>query len=147
MKPVSGWKIFSPVNVFQKCFNRRQIMKIFEANRTYADIVLSILNTMLDDNDDVIFEKHDYINGREHGYALELTFNKRYIYGDERIWIAFSENRNSDDTVVYDDVGEWNGKITEKSWQDASYFKYGDFYKCAEYIYNLMKLAVKNTSK
>lgn len=122
-------------------------MKIFESNRTYADIVLSILNTMLDDNDDVIFEKHDYTNGREHGYALELTFNKRYVDVDKRIWIAFSENRNSDDIVVYDDVGYWNGNITEKSWQDASYFKYGDFYKCAEYIYNLMKQAVKDTSK
>lgn len=122
-------------------------MKIIEANRAHADIVLNILSTMLDDNDNVIFEKHDYTNGREHGYALELIFNERYIDYDKRVWIAFSENRNSDDTVVYNDVGEWNGKITEKSWQDASYFKYGDFYKCAEYIYNLMKDVVADTSK
>lgn len=125
-------------------------MKIFEANRKHADIVLNILSTMLDvldDEDDVKFEKHDYTNGREHGYALELVYSKGYVDCDKRVWIAFSENRNSDDTVVYNDVGEWNGKITEKSWQDASYFKYGDFYKCAEYIYNLMKYVVADTSK
>jgi len=126
-------------------------MKIYETDRKQADAVLSILNLIIDDKEteEAEFLKDFYSNGRENGYILQLSYinNKYLIDEDKRIWIAFSENRNSDETVVYVDKGTWNGRLTEKSYQEAKYFKFHELFKCAEYIKNTMKHAVINAQK
>lgn len=77
-------------------------------NRHYANVVLEHvkdgLNNMLGDEPFYENSKLDYVsiqsyqNGRENGYALSGS-----IYSDinSNFWIAFAENRNSDDIVVY----------------------------------------------
>lgn len=126
-------------------------MKIYETDRKQADAVLAILNLIIDDSETngAEFLKDFYSNGRENGYILQLTYvNGKYLFDeDKRIWIAFSENRNSDETVIYVDKGTWNGRLTEKSYQERKYFKFSDIYKCAEYIKKTMKQAVINAQK
>lgn len=58
-----------------------------------------------------------YSNGREQGYTLTLW------QGDGRSvrWL-FSENRNSDDTVVYFGTGLMEG-LTEEEWKTKAFFK------------------------
>lgn len=78
-------------------------------SRHYANVVLEHirdgLNGMLGDEPFYENSKLDYAciqsyqNGRENGYALSGS-----IYSDvnsSHFWIAFAENRNSDDIVVY----------------------------------------------
>lgn len=124
---------------------------ISETNRKQADAVLAILTLLMNDyrleRIDAEFRKDFYSNGREQGYVIELIrYKDRYLFKD-RMWIAFSENRNSDSTVVYTDNGEWEYEITEKSYKNAKYFDFGKFYQCAEYIKKLMLDAVGKIEK
>ena len=91
------------------------------------------------------FELDFYNNGRERGYVLQLKYVDSDFIFDSSVsrWIAFSENRNSDDTVVYTDCGYWNGEITEKSWKEAKYFSYKNFIECADYIIKLMEESIE----
>jgi hypothetical protein len=128
-------------------------MKIYETNRKQADAVFAILNLIIDDcnaeTKEAEFLKDYYANGRENGYVLQLTYiNGHYLFDDKkRVWIAFAENRNSDETVVYLDFGTWNGELTDKSYNEAKYFKFSELYKCAEYIKKQMVQAVKHATK
>ena len=121
-------------------------MYITQVERKQADIILSILKQQIDDQRDVEFELKTYDNGREHGYVLQLYSVNDYFVIDEKAtsWIAFSENRNSDSTVVYTDIGMYKGRLTDKSYETRKLFNYDDFLSCTDYIIELMKQAHKN---
>ena len=69
-----------------------------------------------------------YQNGREQGYSIVI-----YNTGFFNKMIAFSENRNSDDIVVY--VGEYSFQsISDKAYNNAKYFKWDDIIGAANYI-------------
>jgi len=69
-----------------------------------------------------------YKNGRENGFALSKGGNK----------VAFSENRNSDDIVVYTGTTtdfEMGGNIpSEESYRNKKYFGPDDAKKAAQFI-------------
>ena len=120
-------------------------MRIYEVDRTNADIVLALIKRRMDEDNNAEFELDFYNNGRERGYVLKLRYvdNSFVFDNDVSRWIAFSENRNSDSTVVYTDCGYWNEEITEKSWKEAVYFNYSDFIKASDYIIGLMEESVE----
>ena len=120
-------------------------MRIYEVDRTNADIVLALIKRRMDEDNNAEFELDFYNNGRERGYVLKLRYvdNSFVFDNDVSRWIAFSENRNSDSTVVYTDCGFWDDEITEKSWKEATYFNYSDFIKASDYIVKLMEESVE----
>ena len=79
-----------------------------------------------------------YTNCREQGFNV-----KEYIYaGGNRMYrtASFSENRNSDNIVVYcgvnSDFDTNTGIPNEETWRNAQYFGAGEYDKAAEYVYN-----------
>lgn len=115
-------------------------MRIIDIDRKQADVILSLLNRMIDVyvDSDAVFEKDTFDNGREHGYIIYLVFlNGTFVESKDRFYIAFAENRSSDDTVVYYGHGSLclsNRKL----------FAYEDFILVAEYIKSLM---IRNIEK
>jgi hypothetical protein len=72
-------------------------------------------------------------NGREQGYRI-----MHYKGVGMSRTIAFSENRNSDDIVVYSSDDYEQGDYSEKFWQSARYFRYDNYIGAKEYIYSIM---------
>jgi len=74
-----------------------------------------------------------YVNCREQGFSLQKSFD-----GLKGKKVAFSENRNSDDIVVYTgDKGEFEFNTNvpnERAWQDRNLFKYNDYLGAAKFI-------------
>lgn len=108
-------------------------MKFYD-KRKMANKVLYLLKKelkKLPDQITVIIES--YQNGREQGIAIVVTdFNKL-----DSLWIAFSENRNSDDIVVYFDKNNPMQSVSDKAYKAAKYFRTaGD---AAEYIIGLVE--------
>lgn len=118
-------------------------MKITETERTSARIVLELVKSKIDDSNTSEFRLDVYNNGRERGYVLILNYVDNIFEFDKSFWVAFSEYRSSDSTVVYTDNTYWDNEITEKSYQNAEFFKYQNFIKAADYIVDLMEQAVK----
>ena len=77
-----------------------------------------------------------YANGREQGYHL----HKWDSYPGRKV--SFSENRNSDDIVIY--FGDIKGftidnKPTEKTWKEnRKFFKYNEIYNAAKWIVDFL---------
>lgn len=120
-------------------------MRIYEVDRTNADIVLALIKRRMDEDTSAEFEMDVYNNGRERGYVLKLRYvdNSFVFDNDVSRWIAFSEYRNSDSTVVYTDCGYWNERLTEKSYENKVFFNYSDFIKASDYIVKLMEESVE----
>jgi hypothetical protein len=74
-------------------------------------------------------------NGREQGYRI-----MHYVGNGMTKTIAFSENRNSDDIVVYssNDFEDSNGGYSEAFWDSARYFRYDNYVGAVDYIYSIM---------
>jgi hypothetical protein len=76
-----------------------------------------------------------YQNCREQGFIIG---NLGDINGDKPkyTWVAFSENRSSDDIVVYPSTGKesmpFEG-ITETAYKRANYFRYDDYEGAADF--------------
>ncbi len=82
-----------------------------------------------------------YVNGRERGYIIK-TF---------KFAVAFAENRNSDDIVIYHGkVGDFtlNGSLqNDKIYESAVYFRYNEVDLAASVIASEVLFAVKEESK
>jgi len=125
--------------------------------RHYANVVLEHikdgLNGMLEDEPFYENSKLDYAciqsyqNGRENGYAI-----CGHVYSDVHFWIAFAENRNSDDIVVYfanydPCQGLGNEKGGDKIHKHRLFFNgAGMFEEAARYILSAIK-AMKEGKK
>lgn len=119
-------------------------MIITETNsRTQAKIVLEIIKRKLNEENDAEFIVDTYNNGRERGYVLKLYSVDREWCCHTNFWVAFSEYRNSDSVVVYTDNDYWVDEITEKSYNEANFFGYGNWIECADYIVKLMENAME----
>lgn len=80
-------------------------------------------------------------NCREQGYVLLC-----YSQGLDSFYIAFTENRNSDDIVVYcykNVAFPSNLPATDADWQDKQYFRYDDVEGAARYIIKRAKEFLK----
>lgn len=98
-----------------------------------ADAVLAIVEGLAFEIDLTL---EPYQNGREHGWALH-----NYRTGNK---VAFSENRNSDDIVVYlgkcvDFAFAGNVPSDKVYHKGAYYFSYDAHYKAAERIVKYLK--------
>lgn len=128
--------------------------------RHYANVVLEHikdgLNNMLGDDPFYENSKLDYIsiqsyqNGRENGYSLcGSVFDGN---GYNRFWIAFAENRNSDDIVIYfADYDPCQGLGSESGgdiiYKNRLFFNgAGKFEEAAKYILSAIK-AMKEGKK
>ena len=71
-----------------------------------------------------------YLNGREQGFAITSLLNQKKV-----VW---SENRNSDDFVVYADKSyafSMQGNTpTEEIWEKRKYFAYDEYLAVAKYV-------------
>lgn len=114
--------------------------------RNLADAVLAYVKELsgaplLTDVECVI---EPYINGREYGHVLKLVkAGKEYIFNDNALWIAFAENRNSDNIVVYFEESIWLGEITDKSYENRTMFSFYEAAKAAEHIVSILSNKVK----
>ena len=74
-------------------------------------------------------------NCREQGFVI-IVWNKK-----EALRIAFSENRNSDDIVIY--TYRKNSGISnlpaQEEWENSKYFGWGKYTDATEYIFQLIK--------
>lgn len=116
-------------------------MKLEKRQRRLADAVLSYLEIMCNaQHEDVECTVNSYINGREYGYTITLAHvGDRYIFSKDALWVAFSENRNSDHIVVYTDETLWDDEITEKSYENRKLFEFSEAYEAAKYVYSLIE--------
>jgi hypothetical protein len=100
-------------------------------NLTVATALLAVVESIISEDDQKGWWLECYSNGREQGYCLHSY----------RRQISFSENRNSDDIVVY--VGymfnmQGNGP-TDEAYKNRRLFNYNDYYKAAGYIVEAMQ--------
>ena len=100
-----------------------------------AQIVLDILDEALANDD----EKMDcylqmYCNGREQGYTV---FN-----WDNNVMVSFSENRNSDQIVVY--VGPCNplDTLSLEQFKNAKYFECNAYPEAANWVYQCLRTKI-----
>lgn len=95
-----------------------------------AEKVLKILKKILPDkNDGICYQP--FQNGREHGFSV-LNLNTRKQ-------ASFSENRNSDEIVVYYGVAYEtfdinNLPMTEEDWKNKKYFEPEEYEEAANFI-------------
>ena len=125
-------------------------MNIKTEDRHLADAVLAIIKNYEDNNDDdTDLLLHEYDNGREHGYVLELQRfeSLSWLDTDKRMWVAFSEYRRSDDIVVYHDKGTFDGHLTDFSYDAKTFFKYNEIFDAANYIRSLFRCYVLTALK
>lgn len=90
-------------------------------------------NTLLD------FSVQCFDNCREQGYVLK-------IYGlSDTLNIAFSENRNSDEIVIYcyKKTKFPSNLPDENCWDDKKYFSYDKYFEAGEYILKRIKEQIK----
>jgi len=101
-----------------------------------ANTILDILEG-LDGNHILDVYLSGYQNGRESGYALKQFCSK----GDKQV--AFAENRNSDDTVVYFgktlDFNFSDNVPSEKVYKKAVYFRFDKVQDAAEAIFEYLR--------
>ncbi len=59
---------------------------------------------------------YPYLNGRERGWTLSIHIDLPVL--------TFSENRNSDDVVVYEDAewSVWTPSLHDEAWENRRYF-------------------------
>lgn len=96
-----------------------------------ADAIFALLQTF-EINGNLWIECFD--NCREQGYVIKGI-------GLNDMNIAFTENRNSDNLVVYvyRQTKFPSNLPDENEWNDKKYFSYNEQYKCAEYIVERIK--------
>ena len=114
-------------------------MKFIETKSAQAIALLAVIKAMfenLDSNTEVFIK--DFNNCREQGYVLELKYvDGKYLFSeDTKIWVAFAENRNSDDIVVYYNDNSYED-LQSVDWDKKEYFRYGQFTQAADYIKSL----------
>ena len=119
-------------------------MKIVNTCNSQAQAVLAALEALSEDNADGIeVSVKQFDNCREQGYVVELdSYQDTYVVGEQKHWFAFAEHRNSDDIVVYDNVGPYRG-LDSVDWSRCKQFRYGCFTEAATYIYEGIKSNVR----
>lgn len=105
-------------------------MKLYTRNDTAARKVLTFVRKLAKrSKDDSYVEIQVYANCREQGFALASC--------DARM-VAFSENRNSDDIVVYAGSRKhfaFNTNIpSDEVWENRKFFRYNEHEKAAKFI-------------
>lgn len=78
-----------------------------------------------------------YQNGREQGLAIN-SFIPDVQEGTGHRYASFSENRNSNDIVVYTSKINPMQSITEEMYKSAKYFSSNEIQKAAEYIHTFL---------
>lgn len=82
-----------------------------------------------------------YANGRENGYQIHVTVfdgNKPTAPQLVDTCVMFSENRNSDDIVVYKQNPYSGGIPTDEAYANKKQFICTDVRKAANYIFNTL---------
>ena len=113
-------------------------MKIFDMTKTpCADQVLKEFRKLARASENTLsLDMWAYTNGRERGYALTDS------YGAVKRKVAFSENRNSDDIVVY--FGKpldfaFNTNVpSDEVYEARKFFRYDQHAKAAQFIFNYL---------
>lgn len=95
-----------------------------------AEVVLGIIEEMMSCFGDEDCYVYMYSNGREQGYALT---------NDKNRCVCFSENRNSDQIVVYPGTGYHSDKLSEEQYKNRVYFDHDDYARAAKFIVKFMK--------
>lgn len=106
----------------------------FKSNLRVADRVRKAINR-LNTSSLLMTRAHFecFDNCREQGYVM-------HVYSEHvshALTIAFSENRNSDDIVVYlytDTAFPQNLPATDADWKNKRYFRYEDYGRAAAFI-------------
>lgn len=112
-------------------------LQLFENTKmNYAFQILAHLQNDLDFSDNkLMLEAFD--NCREQGFVIHKYSTSGILVSS----LYFSENRNSDQIVVYFDefevVSEVNPHNHPINW-NGEYFSYGEFEKAANYIKNIL---------
>lgn len=77
-----------------------------------------------------------YENGRENGLTITCIYTVKGEKSRTIKSVTFSENRNSDNIVVYlDNYSSMNG-LSEESYNTAKYFKFNDYDGVISYCIN-----------
>lgn len=115
--------------------NTLDLSKFEYSKINYGLRILAYLQNMLDFNDGKLY-LGSFDNCREQGFVI--TEYK----GSTITSVYFSENRNSDDIVVYADIDlpfsesiPYNHPV---NWE-GKYFSFDDFKSAADYIFNIIK--------
>lgn len=121
-------------------------MALIEKYDKVISVAIPVLNQILDRtellNQDThpLFRVEAYDNCREQGFCIRGNDNNGRVF-----YCAFSENRNSDNIVVYyeDTLMEFGtvnpGNIpSDSAYNNAKYFEYGETKRAGDYIAQLM---------
>jgi len=100
--------------------------KVKTARKVLKAIQTMIRNRKKGNNN--LYLEH-YQNCREQGFII-VNFKK-----GNTPWVGFSENRNSDDIVVYPSVKSYipTQGMTDDAWKNAKYFQYDEVNKAAKF--------------
>lgn len=109
---------------------RISIAKVKAARKLLASIQKKLKDTPKNDN---YLTLDHYQNWREQGFIISNL--KRNVNG-EYPWVGFSENRNSDDIVVYPSQKRDfvpNQGMSDAAWKNAKYFRYDAYDEAANF--------------
>lgn len=79
-----------------------------------------------------------YNNGREHGYSIVGTGNSY----DKMV--TFSQDRMSDQIVIYSGSCPMSGNLSEEAYQSRKYFKNNRYLEVVSYILDRCKFLFKD---
>lgn len=115
-----------------------RVNRSLEVAQRVLEAVNARLETLTDGDEIDYITNHlrpvleSYQNGREQGYSIVVT-----LPGSRLVQISFSENRNSDDIVVY--IGDYTTQgISENAYWGRRYFLAGCYDEAAGYIVEYM---------
>ena len=115
-------------------------MYLYRGKIRFADAVLAMVEYELghsEDEPETSLHLEMYANGREQGYCIRRYRDLKMIA------VSFSENRNSDDIVVYDGPGvqfSMQGNVPDEATYLASrrYFPYNKLQDAVDHIMSLL---------
>jgi len=105
-----------------------------ENSMTTADKVLKAVKKKLVGVKKYSGTVYPYKNGRENGYSILVHDMGEYFPCVSRR-VFFSENRKSDDIVVYPvEEQTWQDTLSDQAYEDRVYFRYNQVQTAANYI-------------
>lgn len=109
----------------------------FQSNFMIAKKVLAQINKKMEKHVSETCSIEAYANGREQGYSI-VQFASLVPKGLSMRKVSFSENRNSDDIVVYagkDSEFNMQGNVPGESvWQNRKFFRYDKVEEAAQFV-------------
>ena len=105
----------------------------YEKAEILRNMIIEKLRSYCDAGKNLVISISTYQNGRETGFEIQVSDIIKDEYYSKKV--TFSENRNTDQIVVYLNNDGCQG-LDDKAYSTAKYFRYDNYGEATEYCYN-----------